>query len=198
MFRTMMPALIVCSCLAAGCEDGAPSEMEIDANSTTNPVQYSRDIADSAVQSDEGTERTSEQTANTEDDATGPPQEDSLAGAYNLDDQRGHPVLLVFAGGPEVPEYQKLKSDWQQSAETTGQSGIVLVESLLKGNSPEAGKTLNDGESQVMRSRYGIQPAQFKVVLVDANGESIEEWEGEEANLDQVLKAMGDGETPQQ
>ncbi|MBA3315076.1 MAG: hypothetical protein M3552_10015 [Planctomycetota bacterium] len=192
MPKTSLLLFALMACLAGGCDDATqpPAAMEIDANSTTNPVHYNRDIPESAVQSNEGTERTSEQAANTEDDAAGPPQEDSLAGAYNLDDQRGHPVLLVFAGGPDVPEYEHIKAAWRQSESTAKNSGVVLVESLLKGRSPEAGKTLGGGESQVMRSRYGIQPAQFKVILIDANGDSIDEWEGEEAKFDEVLKAL--------
>ncbi len=137
-----------------------------------------------------GDELTSEQTANTEVDATGPAQEDSLAGAYDLQDQRGHPVLLVFAGSPEVPEYEKLKTAWRDNSDAMKQQNVALVESLLKGKSPNAGKTLNEGESQVLRSRYGIQPAQFKVILIDAEGKTIDEWEDEEATFDAVQKAL--------
>lgn len=184
--------LLLGCCLAVGCEDGvnAPAEMEIDANSTTNPPHYERDIPASAVQGEQGDELTSEQTANTEVDATGPPQEVSLAGAYDLQDQRGHPVLLVFAGGPDIPEYEQLKAAWRDNRDALQQQNVALVESLLKGASPEAGKTLNDGESQVLRSRYGIQPAQFKVILIDAEGKTIDEWEGEEATFNAVQQAL--------
>jgi hypothetical protein len=184
--------LMLGCCLAVGCEDAAnaPDAMEIDANSTTNPPHYDRDIPASAVESDQGDELTSEQTANTEVDATGPAQEDSLAGAYDLQDQRGHPVLLVFAGSPEVPAYEKLKTAWQQNSDAMKQQNVALVESLLKGQSPNAGKTLNEGESQVLRSRYGIQPAQFKVILIDAEGKTIDEWEDEEATFDAVQQAL--------
>jgi len=184
--------LLLGCCLAVGCDDTAkaPDSMEIDANSTTNPPHYDRDIPDSAVQSDQGEQLTSEQTANAEADATGPPQKDSLAGAYDLQDQRGHPVLLVFAGSPEVPEYEALKAAWQQNADAMQQQNVALVESLLKGKSPAAGKTLNEGESQVLRSRYGIQPSQFKVILIDAEGKTIDEWEGDEAKFDAVQQAL--------
>jgi hypothetical protein len=178
--------------VAVGCEDAnnEPAQMEIDANSTTNPPHYDRDIPASAVTSKQGDENVSEQTANTEVDATGPSQQQSLAGAYNLDDQRGHPVLLVFAGGPDVPEYERLKTAWRDNRDAMQQQNVALVESLLKGKSPEASKTLEEGESQVLRSRYGIQPSQFKVVLVDAQGKEIEEWEGEAANFDAVQQAL--------
>ena len=179
-------------CLVVGCEEGAntPAEMEIDANSTTNPPHYNREIPGSAVESDEGDELTSEQTANTEVDATGPSQADSLAGAYDLQDQRGHPVLLVFAGGPDVPEYEQLKAGWQGNSDAMKQQKVALVESLLKGKSPEAAKTLNEGQSQVIRSRYGVQPSQFKVMLLDAEGKTIDEWEGDEAKFDAIQQAL--------
>lgn len=177
---------------AVGCQDANndPAQMEIDADSGTNPPHYAREIPGSAVTPDQGDENVSEQTANTEVDATGPSQQESLAGAYNLDDQRGHPVLLVFAGGPDVPEYERLKAAWRENRNAMQQQNVVLVESLLKGQSPEAGKTLDEGESQVLRSRYGLVPSQFKVVLVDAQGKEIEEWEGEAATFGAVQKAL--------
>lgn len=192
MTRVALFQLSLVACLAIGCEDGVttPAEMEIDANSTTNPPHYARDIPDSAVQGDQGDELTSEQTANTEVDATGPSQEASLAGAYDLQDQRGHPVLLVFAGGPDVAEYERLRAAWRENGDAMQQKNVALVESLLKGKSSEASKTLNEGESQVLRSRYGIQPSQLKVILLDAEGKTIDEWEGEEATFDAVQQAL--------
>lgn len=175
----------IAAMLAIGCEE--TPQMEIDANSTTNPTQYSRQIPDDAVADDgQGTQSVSEQVANTEDDAAGLSQEDSLGGAYNLEEFQGQTVLLVFAGSPEVPAYEKLRSSWKGNEQ---KDAVILVESLLKGRSPEAAKTLADGESQVMRSRYGIQPPQFKAVLIGPNGEAIEEWE-EAVNAEQVLEAM--------
>jgi hypothetical protein len=192
MARSSVLCFALVGFLAAGCENAAddPAKMEIDANSTTNPPHYDRDIPASAATSKQGDENVSEQTANTEVDATGPSQQESLAGAYNLDDQRGHPVLLVFAGGPDVPEYERLKAAWRENRNAMQQQKVVLVESLLKGKSPEASKTLDEGESQVLRSRYGVVPSQFKVVLVDAQGKEIEEWEGEAATFDAVQKAL--------
>lgn len=175
-----------------GCEDAAdrPAEMDIDANSGTNPPHYDREIPGSAVEGHQGDQLTSEQVAGSEADAKGPSQADSLAGAYNLQDQRGHPVLLVFAGGPDLPEYEQLKAAWRDNSDAIRQRNVVLVESLLKGKSPEAGKTLDGGESQVLRSRYGIRPAQFKVILIDAQGQEIDDWEGDEATFDAVRQAL--------
>lgn len=177
--------LPIAATFSVGCEE--PTRMEIDANSTTNPPHYSREIPDEAVENDqEGTQAVSEQVTNTEVDAEGPSQDESLEGAYNLEEFQGQSLLLVFAGSPDVPEYEQLKSSWKA---TEQKDGIILVESLLKGRSPEAAKTLAGGESQVMRSRYGIQPPQFKAVLVGPDGEAIEEWDAA-VNAEQVLEAM--------
>src|SRR5690606_24053871 len=111
-------------------------------------------------------------------------------------DFRGQRVLLVFAGSPEVPAYEQLKSQWQQNNAALKEQGIVLVESLLRGSSPAASKTLSDGESQVIRSRYGIQPPQFKVMLIAEDGQPVQEWEDDVA-FDEILKAAtAGGEEP--
>jgi hypothetical protein len=195
MFRTALLPLALLVCVAVGCENAneAPGRMEIDADSGTNPPHYDRDIPSSAVHSDQGTQNTSEQTANTENDSEGPSQEDSLAGAYNLQDQRGHPVLLVFAGDPDAPPYARLKAAWRDHADAMKQNNVALVESLLKGQSAEASKTLPGGESQVLRSRYGIQPSQFKVILLDGQGKSLGEWEGDDVKFDEMLKSLPAG-----
>ncbi|HEX6984958.1 MAG TPA: DUF4174 domain-containing protein [Planctomycetaceae bacterium] len=190
--RSLWPLLVLSAAVAAGCEE--PAEMEIDSDSTmANPGQMERTIPENAVRRDaEGTETTSEEVAGAERDAAGPSQEESLAGAYNLEDFRGRNVLLVFAGSPDVPEYERLKAAWRENAAAVGQRNLALVESLLRGRSPEATKTLPEGESQVLRSRYGIQPPQFKVLLIGPEGTVIEE--GEDLTLDAALERLGRGE----
>ena len=185
-FASLAPILLLAALV--GCDE--TSQMGIDSDSTTaNPSEFQRSIPEDAVADDvQGTQSVSEQVANTERDQTGPPQGESLEGTYDLDDLRGRRVLLVFAGSPEVPEYERLKAAWKENETAAKERNLALVEALLRGRSPAATKTLSEGESQVMRSRYGVQPAAFKVMLIGEDGKTIAE--GDDLTLDKAFEEI--------
>jgi hypothetical protein len=193
-FARLVGLLLVMALAMAGCErDGTPP-MGIQTDATTqNPPTFDRQIPDEAVRNGDVRQRISEPVAGAERDGLGPAQEESLEGAYNLEDFRGRPVLLVFAGSPDVPAYERLRAAWRENEARLQDRNVALVESLLRGNSPEATKSLAGGESQVMRSRYGVQPPEFKLYVINEQGEAIAQG-GEEMTLDAVLESLTEGD----
>ena len=171
--------------LAVGCNETPPIQTETDP--TTNPPGSSQTISPDAV---EGDAPKVGETTHRDPGDSGPTQEQSLAGAYDLGEFKDkNRVLLVFAGSPQDKDYMKLKAAYQKRAAGADDRDLILVESLLRGKSPEAGKTLDEGESQVMRARYGVQPEAFHVVLVGKDGTAKAEG-GVDLTLDDLFKQI--------
>lgn len=173
--------------LAAGCNDQAA--MSIDGKPTTNPPGYNREISADALEDDGDITSTGETTHRDPGD-TRTTQDEALAGAYNLDDFRGkNRVLLVFAGSPEDKAYLAMKQAWTDRKAGASERNLVLVESLLRGSSPEADRTLDEGRSQVMRARYGVQPEAFKAILIGKDG-TVKEEGAADLTFDELFKMI--------
>lgn len=105
--------------------------------------------------------------------STNPSQPEMISATsdFRLENQRWHHrIILVFAPSEESLLYQNQRQQWAIVSDAMRERDLKLVEVFTTGQSRVDGQPINRESGDRLRKHFGIEPAEFAIVLVGKDG----------------------------